>query len=46
MIGSNWPPPLHAHSGFDGPNVAPPSLLMRRAVYGVGQLPGHGLPPP
>jgi len=27
MIGSNWPPPLQAHSGFDAPHVAPPSLV-------------------
>jgi len=42
MIGSNWPPPLHGQSGFDAANVAPPSWLIRSAMYGVGQLPGQG----
>ena len=43
MIGSNWPEPLHAHSGLPAPHVAPPSALMVSEMNGVGQLPGHGL---
>src|SRR5690242_18453748 len=42
MIGSNWPEPLHAHSGTALLQVAPLSVLRSMAMYGVGQLPGHG----
>ena len=46
MIGSNCPEPLHAHSGFAAPNVAPPSLLTRSEMWGVGQLPLQGFSTP
>src|SRR3954451_19292112 len=46
MIGSNWPDPLQAHSGVLWPKVAPPSALTRSEMYGVGQLPLHGLVTP
>src|SRR6476659_4365817 len=46
MIGSNWPPPLHAHSGFAAPNVAPPSELIESEIHGVGQFPGQGFEVP
>ena len=39
MIGSNWPEPLHAHSGFVAAQLTPPSALIASAMYGVGQLP-------
>ena len=32
MIGSNWPEPLHAHSGFAAPHVAPPSRADRSEI--------------
>ena len=43
MIGSNWPDPLHAHSGFGAPHDTPPFWLIVSAMYGDGQLPEHGL---
>ena len=42
MIGSNWPEPLQAQSGFGSDQVAPPSALISSAIQGEGQLPGHG----
>jgi hypothetical protein len=45
MIGSNWPEPLHAQSGFAGANEAPPLELTSNAMYGLGQLPEHGFGP-
>ena len=46
MIGSNWPEPLQAHRGRLALHVTPLSALMISAMYGVGQLPGHGLSVP
>ena len=45
MIGSNWPDPLHAQSGFGAPHDTPPFWLIVSAMYGDGQLPEHGLAP-
>jgi hypothetical protein len=46
MIGSNCPEPLHAHNGSPSDQVAPLSLEISMAMWGVGQFPGQGLGSP